>query len=173
MFSFHRRMNATRGMSTLMTCMSVSPFKISIFWNLGQEERGYVTSGFSILTSYFTMTTSHCSLHLQLLRSMKIRGFVTASLSTDCGICISYRDCYSILTGKNVTMGPLICRSKKKAVSKSKNPLQQHMSLPSPYSERPEWKDVTPVPQDDGPAPVCSINYTAKCENLLASFHTC
>eukprot|EP00931_Biecheleriopsis_adriatica_P089807 TRINITY_DN63887_c0_g1_i1.p1 TRINITY_DN63887_c0_g1~~TRINITY_DN63887_c0_g1_i1.p1 ORF type:complete len:336 (+),score=79.26 TRINITY_DN63887_c0_g1_i1:35-1042(+) len=28
-----------------------------------------------------------------------------------------------------------------------------------PYSESPEWKDVTPVPQDDGPEPLAVISY--------------
>nr|CAD7432296.1 unnamed protein product [Timema monikensis] len=32
------------------------------------------------------------------------------------------------------------------------------------YKDREEWKDVTPVPQDDGPNTVVSILYTDKCE---------
>lgn len=32
------------------------------------------------------------------------------------------------------------------------------------YCNRPEWADVEPLPQDDGPYPVVRIAYTDKCE---------
>lgn len=41
-----------------------------------------------------------------------------------------------------------------------------------PYSTRPEWKDVKPIPQDDGPHPVVQIAYTDKCESVISVFLT-
>jgi protein farnesyltransferase/geranylgeranyltransferase type-1 subunit alpha len=35
-----------------------------------------------------------------------------------------------------------------------------------PYNEREEWQDITPIPQDDGPDPVCPIAYSDDCRLL-------
>ena len=33
----------------------------------------------------------------------------------------------------------------------------------APYNERAEWRDLVPIPQYDGPAPVLPIAYSPKC----------
>ncbi|XP_073822097.1 farnesyl transferase alpha [Musca autumnalis] len=39
-----------------------------------------------------------------------------------------------------------------------------------PYSQRSEWKDVTPLPQDDGEQPVVSIAYSVKFREIFDYF---
>jgi protein farnesyltransferase/geranylgeranyltransferase type-1 subunit alpha len=39
-----------------------------------------------------------------------------------------------------------------------------------PFDQRPEWKDVTPIPQDDGPNPVVPIAYTKKFSQTMDYF---
>ena len=39
------------------------------------------------------------------------------------------------------------------------------MDIWVPYKERQEWKDVQPVPQDDGPHPVIQIAYSDRCKD--------
>ncbi|ALC38174.1 CG2976, partial [Drosophila busckii] len=36
-----------------------------------------------------------------------------------------------------------------------------------PYSEREDWSDITPLPQDDGPSPVVSIAYSPKFREVF------
>ncbi|EGC38625.1 hypothetical protein DICPUDRAFT_28303 [Dictyostelium purpureum] len=47
---------------------------------------------------------------------------------------------------------------------------EEESDLYTPYSERPEWSDVTPIPQDDGPHPVCPIMYTDEFKDKMNYF---
>lgn len=33
-----------------------------------------------------------------------------------------------------------------------------------PFYQKPEWADVVPIPQDDGPNPLVPIAYTRECK---------
>lgn len=35
------------------------------------------------------------------------------------------------------------------------------------YRDRNDWKDVTPIPQDDGPFPIVAIAYSDKCKTII------
>lgn len=39
-----------------------------------------------------------------------------------------------------------------------------------PLSHRPDWSDVTPVPQDDGPRPVVAIAYRPEFREMMDYF---
>ncbi len=37
-------------------------------------------------------------------------------------------------------------------------------SGPKKYCDKPEWKDVAPIPHEDGENAVCTIAYSAECK---------
>ena len=39
-----------------------------------------------------------------------------------------------------------------------------------PFNERPEWADIKPIPQDDGPNPVVPIAYAPECMVIFYIF---
>lgn len=39
-----------------------------------------------------------------------------------------------------------------------------------PFNKRPEWNDITPIPQDDGPNPICRIAYTEQFSDVMSYF---
>jgi protein farnesyltransferase/geranylgeranyltransferase type-1 subunit alpha len=53
----------------------------------------------------------------------------------------------------------------KKTMSDSSEDLSSESAW-IPYSDRPEWSDVQPIAQDDGPVPVVRIAYSNKCNHF-------
>jgi hypothetical protein len=43
---------------------------------------------------------------------------------------------------------------------------QKKKKMFTSFKEREEWKDVEPVPQNEGENPVVPINYSHECRNL-------
>lgn len=41
-----------------------------------------------------------------------------------------------------------------------------------PFYEKPEWADVVPIPQDDGPNPLVPIAYKKECKTCLGDLAT-
>jgi len=48
--------------------------------------------------------------------------------------------------------------------------MEEDSSDDLPYSQRPEWSDVTPIPQDDGPKPLAVIRYPPGFEEVHSYF---